>query len=133
MTRDDASAADNDAQPLSITYAFACFLVTDRDRAMTWYERLLGRPPTFIPNDAEAVWQVATTASMYLLADPERAGQGVMTLVVDDLDASVAEIARRGIPTGPIEEIPGAGRKSVITDPDGNALSLIEVFTNSEN
>ncbi|HEX8919415.1 MAG TPA: hypothetical protein VF898_12995, partial [Chloroflexota bacterium] len=115
MTRDDASAADNDAQPLSITYAFACFLVTDRDRAMTWYERLLGRPPTFIPNDAEAVWQVATTASMYLLADPERAGQGVMTLVVDDLDASVAEIARRGIPTGPIEEIPGAGRKSVIT------------------
>jgi predicted enzyme related to lactoylglutathione lyase len=110
-----------------ITYAFAGLVVVDRDRAAAWYERLFGRPPTFLPNDVEAVWQVADTASVYLLADAERAGRGILTLVVDDLDARVAEIAGRGIFPGAIEDIPGAGRKSTTTDPDGNAVSLVEI------
>jgi hypothetical protein len=98
-------------------------VVENRDQAADWYERLLGRPPDFLPNDAEAVWQLAGTASVYLMADAERAGRGVVALVVDDLAASLAEIAGRGIVSGTIEEIPGAGRKSVIVDPDGNAES----------
>lgn len=113
---------------MDITYAFAGLVVANRDRAAAWYEGLLGRPPDFQPNDAEAVWQVAGTASVYLLADADRAGRGVVALVVDDLDASLAEIAGRGIATGAIEEIPGAGRKAVLTDPDGNAVSIVEIL-----
>ena len=64
---------------------------------------------------------------MYVLADPDRAGHSAVTLVVDDLDATLAEIAGRGIVPGPVEEIPGAGRKSVITDPDGNEIGIVEV------
>jgi predicted enzyme related to lactoylglutathione lyase len=118
----------NGSAPMGITYVFAGLVVTNRNQAAAWYERLLGRPPDFLPNDAEAVWQVAGTASVYLLADADRAGRGVLTLVVDDLGASLAEIAGRGIVTGAIEEIPGAGRKAVMTDPDGNAVSIVEIL-----
>jgi predicted enzyme related to lactoylglutathione lyase len=111
---------------MDVTYAFAGLVVTDRDRAAAWYERLLGRPPTFLPNEAEAVWQVAVTASVYFLADPSRAGHGIMSLVVDDLDATLAEIAGRGIVADRIE-VMEAGRKAVIPDPDGNIVSIIEI------
>ena len=116
---------------MEISYVFAGLVVTDRDRATAWYERLLGRPPTFLPNDAEAVWQIASTASVYLLADPARAGHGVVALVVDDLATTLGEIAGRGITTWEIEEIPGAGRKANFVDPDGNRVSFLEIRANT--
>jgi hypothetical protein len=116
---------------MDINYVFACMAVVNRDQAAAWYELFLGRPPDFLPNEAEAVWQVADTASIYVVVDPDRAGHSVVTLVVDDLDATLAEIAEHGIATGAIEEISGAGRKSVITDLDGNSLSLVELLATS--
>lgn len=116
---------------MNVTYAFACLLVTDRDEAVAWYERLLGKRPDFLPHDREAVWQLAATASLYVLVDDVRAGRGVVTLVVDDLDATLSEITARGIKPGRIEEMPGAGRKSVITDPDGNEIGLVEIAANT--
>ena len=112
---------------MNVTYAFAGLVVTNRDRSAAWYERLFGRPPTFLPNDDEAVWQVANTASMYLVVGADGAGGGVMALVVDDVDATLAEIAERGILPERMYEIPGAGRKAVVIDPDGNAISLLEI------
>jgi hypothetical protein len=116
---------------MDITYVFASMAVVNRDQAAAWYELLLGRPPTFLPNEAEAVWQVADTASIYLLANPDHAGHSAMALVVDDLHATLAKLAERGITTGAIEEIPGAGRKCVIPDPDGNAVSVLEILATS--
>ena len=113
---------------MKIGYVFAGLLVRDRDEAAAWYERLFGRPPTFLPNEREAVWQVADTASVYLLADAERAGHGILTMVVDDLDAALAELAQRGIVPDTTEEIPGAGRKGIMTDPDGNVVSLVQLL-----
>jgi predicted enzyme related to lactoylglutathione lyase len=112
---------------MKITYAFACQPVADRDQAAAWYERLFGRPPTFLPNPDEAVWQVAETASVYVLADPDRAGGGIVTLVVDDLDAALAEMGTRGIVPGEIEIVGSAGRKSTVLDPDGNRVSLVQL------
>lgn len=80
-----------------------------------------------LPNNAEAAWQLADSASLYLLEDPVRAGRGVITLVVDDLDALLPEIAARGLTPGPAEKVGTAGRKCVITDPDGNAVSIVEL------
>ncbi|MDQ2744106.1 MAG: VOC family protein [Chloroflexota bacterium] len=116
---------------MDINYVFAGIVVANRDQAAVWYERLLGRPPDFLPNETEAVWQITSTASVYLVADPDRAGHSVIALVVDNLDTTLTEIAGRGISTGAIEEIAGAGRKSVITDPDGNALSMLEIVSPS--
>lgn len=112
---------------LDVSYVFAGLVVSRRDQAADWYARLIGRPADMLPNDAEAAWQLADSASLYLLADPARAGRGVFTLVVDDLDGVLAEIAARGLTPGPTELVGTAGRKCVITDPDGNAVSIIEL------
>jgi catechol 2,3-dioxygenase-like lactoylglutathione lyase family enzyme len=112
---------------VSVSYVFAGLIVTDRDRAADWYARLLGRPADMLPNDAEAAWQLAESASLYLLADPDRAGQGILTLVVDDLEAAAAQLRQRGIAVPPPEQVGGAGRKCAIADPDGNTVSLVEL------
>jgi hypothetical protein len=113
--------------PMQVSYVFAGLVVASRDRAAAWYERLLGRPPTFLPNDTEAVWQLADTASVYLLADADRAGGGIVALVVNDLDATLAEIAGRGIEDWTVQDIPRAGRKAILRDPDGNEVSFLEI------
>jgi hypothetical protein len=38
---------------------FAGIPVRDYTAAAAWYERLLGAPPSFLPNDIEAVWELA--------------------------------------------------------------------------
>ena len=111
---------------MNVTYVFAALIVRDRDAAAAWYERLLGRPPSFLPNDEEAVWQLAETGAVYILADTSRAGQSLVGLVVDDLDQTLAMLAKHGITPREIEHVPG-GRKAVIIDPDGNEIGLIHV------
>jgi hypothetical protein len=116
---------------VNVSYVFTGLTVSSRDTAAAWYERLLGRPPDFLPNDAEAVWQLAAMASFYVVADParpDRVGRGLMMLVVDDLDSCLAEIAERQIALGEIEVIGEAGRRCPVTDPDGNVVSITEIW-----
>ncbi len=113
---------------MDISYAFACQVVSDRDQAAAWYQQLLGRPADLLPNDAEAMWQLTGTSSVYLLADTGRAGRGTLTLAVTDLDAAVTELGGRGIVGGRAEVIAGAGRKCVFADPDGNEVALVELL-----
>src|SRR4051812_42947578 len=55
-------------------------------RAVDWYERLLGAGPSFLPNDVEAVWELAEHRYVYVELLPERAGRAMHSLFVDDLD-----------------------------------------------
>lgn len=112
---------------MDVTYVFAGLVVSHRDRAADWYARLFGRPADMLPNDAEAAWQLAKSVSLYLLADPARAGRGVFTFMVDDLDGVRAEITARGLTAPPADQVGAAGRKCVITDPDGNAVQIVEL------
>ncbi len=127
----DPGAARDGRDDVTVRYAFAGLAVRELAAAAAWYERLLGRPPTFVPNETEAVWQLASTASLYVAVDAERAGGGIVTLAVADLEAEIAQIAERGIAMGAVEEIAGAGRKSVARDPDGNAIALVQVLAGS--
>jgi len=111
---------------MKISYVFAGLIVADRDQAAAWYARLLGRPADMLPNDAEAAWQLASEASLYLLADPARAGRSVFTLIVPDLDAELVRMAASGITPSRIDVI-GAGRKGVIVDPDGNEIGIAQL------
>jgi len=111
---------------VTVEYVFAGLVVSDRDEAAAWYSRLFGRSPDMLPNEAEAAWQLTESASVYLLADPARAGHGVLTLIVDDLDAELAAIAARDLVTRPAEETP-AGRTCKLTDPDGNSIQLAQL------
>jgi predicted enzyme related to lactoylglutathione lyase len=112
---------------MSIEYVFAGLAVTRLDAAIEWYERLLGRPPDMRPNEREATWQVAQTASVYVVADDDRAGRSAVTMFVDDLDAELEGITRRGIAVGEVETAPGLFRRVMISDPDGNAIQLAEL------
>ena len=102
---------------------FAGLPVTDHDVARAWYERLTGRPPDMEPHASESVWRLGGSAWIYVVADAERAGHGLLTVIVDDLDAHVAELAARGLRTGPIERLAQV-RKAEIRDPDGNRITF---------
>ena len=56
-----------------------------------------------------------------------RASRGLVTVAVSDLDGAVADLAARGVVCGPVEAVGDAGRKAVATDPDGNAVALVQV------
>ena len=103
---------------------FAGIPVTDYAAALPWYEQFFGERPSFLPNDAAAVWEVAEHRYIYIVQDPERAGNVLVFSFVDDLDERVAKIARRGIE--PAKRItPAAGVTKVIyRDAEGNEISL---------
>lgn len=56
------------------TDVFASIPVGDRDAAVSWYGRLLGRPPDLIPNKDEAAWRITDSGWIYVIADAVRAG-----------------------------------------------------------
>ena len=103
---------------------FAGIPVADYAAALGWYERLLGSPPTFFPHDTEAVWQLAEHRYVYIVQRPEHAGHAMHTIIVDDLDALVAQIADRGLDPVERETYSNGVRKITYRDPDGNEIGL---------
>ena len=103
---------------------FACMSVTDYAASLVWYERLLGSPPSFIPNEIEAVWTLAEHRYLYIEQRPTQAGHSKQTLFVDDLDAVVAQIAARGIDPAAQETYDNGVRKMTYRDPDGNEIGI---------
>ncbi len=110
---------------------FASVPVADLRAALSWYEDLFGRAADIVPNEREVMWCVAGNGWLYVIEDPERAGMTVVTISVDDLDQLVAELANRGISSGPIEAVGDAGLKSNVADADGNLISWIQVAMGS--
>ena len=103
---------------------FAGIPVGDYERAVAWYERLLGSGPSFLPNATEAVWELAEHRSVFIEERPEHAGHAMHTILVDDLDAVVEEIAARGIEPAERETYSNGMRKATYRDPDGNEIGF---------
>jgi predicted enzyme related to lactoylglutathione lyase len=114
---------------MAFQYLFAGVAVSRLEAALAWYERLLGRPPDVVPHDREAMWEVAGTGWIYVVADAERAGKALVTMLVEDLEHELAMIAARGILAGPVETAPGRYRKAIIEDPEGNRIQLGEALS----
>lgn len=57
---------------------FAGLAVSEYQRALTWYKRLLGSEPAFLPNATEAVWELAEHRYLYIAELPERAGRALL-------------------------------------------------------
>src|SRR4051794_19816624 len=102
---------------------FAGIRVRDLAAARPWYECLLGAP-AFFPNSTEVVWRVADERFIYIQEDPARAGEGLVTAVVDDLDAVVANIASRGLEPVEHETYDNGVRKVTYRDDDGNEVGF---------
>jgi predicted enzyme related to lactoylglutathione lyase len=103
---------------------FAGISVNDYAAAAEWYERLFGRPPSFIPNETEAVWELAEHRYIYIEHRPEHAGHTLHTIFVDDLDALVTQIAGRGLEPAKRETYSNGVRKATYIDPDGNEIGF---------
>ncbi|MCC7023157.1 MAG: VOC family protein [Thermomicrobiales bacterium] len=112
---------DNRGMALSL---FAGIPVNDYAAALTWYQQLFGSPPTFIPNDREAVWELADDRSVYIELHPGHGGHAMHTIFVDDLDAVVAQIAERGLEPARRETYENGVRKITYRDPDGNEIGF---------
>src|SRR3984885_16247215 len=103
---------------------FAGIPVTDYAAALPWYEQFFGRPASFLPNDTEAVWEVAEHRYIYIVQEPERAGRALVLSYVDDLDDRVAKIARRGIEPAVRETYDNGVTKVIYRDAEGNEISF---------
>jgi predicted enzyme related to lactoylglutathione lyase len=103
---------------------FAGIPVSDYARALLWYERLLGSTPTFVASATEAVWELAEHRSVVIEERPEHAGHAMHTIFVNDLEALVEQIARRGLEPAERETYPNGVRKATYRDPDGNEIGF---------
>jgi hypothetical protein len=103
---------------------FAGVPVTDYGTALPWYERFFGREPSFLPNDTEAVWEMAEHRYIYIVQEPGRAGNALVLSFVDDLDSRMAGIAGRGIEPAKSETYDNGVTKVTYRDPEGNEISL---------
>jgi uncharacterized protein YndB with AHSA1/START domain len=110
--------------PVGLTALFAGVSVADYGAALEWYERLLGGPPLFHPNEKEAVWEVAPSRSLYVQHRPEHAGHALVTLFVGDLAERVAGIAARRIEPHLDEAYDNGVRKVTYQDPEGNEIGF---------
>jgi predicted enzyme related to lactoylglutathione lyase len=106
---------------MHITHAFAGIAAADYPALRDWYERLFGREPDLVPHDREVAWRLTETGWIYVVEDPERAGRGLLTLLVDDLDAHGEELRERGFEP---QEVEDGVRKLELVDPEGNRVSL---------
>ena len=106
------------------TEVFSGIPVSDFRAALDWYQRLFGAKPSFFPNETEAVWSIGAQRWVYIIVDAKRAGGAIQTIMCSDLEATIDQIAARGL-TFSQEEIPGEGvRKVMYYDPDGNEIGL---------
>jgi hypothetical protein len=121
-----ASSAGGEAIRLEVVLValFAGIYVSDYEAGTEWCARLLGHEPSFIPNDTEAVWQLAEHRSVYINVQPQDAGHSVVTIVAGHLDDRVATIAESGIQPAKQETHGNGVRKVLYRDPDGNEIGF---------
>ena len=103
---------------------FAGIPVTEYAVALPWYEQFFGAQPSFLPNDTEAVWEVAEHRYIYIVQEPERAGNALVLSFVDDLDDRVAKITRQGIESAKRETYDSGATKVIYRDAEGNEISF---------
>lgn len=109
---------------MDVTNLYAAVAVSDIDEARDWYARLLGRKPDRQPMRIDVEWDLAGSGAGGLqVVQTDRPGGSMVTIAVDDIDATVEEIRDRGIE---IESSPHEGPfwLTQVCDPDGNLITF---------
>jgi hypothetical protein len=116
---------------MDVTRVLAGIAVTEIEQAGRWYGALFGRPADAEPMDGLAEWYL-DGGTVQIVLDEGRAGGSLATLWVPDLREALADLddladlAEHGGPSGALDE---TALFTTLEDPDGNAITLVEVGT----
>lgn len=111
------------AADLTITNVLAGIAVEDLGDALDFYERLFGRLPDARPMSEVAEWKLPGGGWVQVVTDADRAGAGLLTLVVDDLAEELGRLGLQGLV--PVAKSMGDFFKTAkFRDPDGNQIVL---------
>ena len=103
---------------------FAGFPVKDYSVSLAWYERLLGCPPAFLPNDIEAVWELAEHRYVFIKVLPEQASHAFNLVFLSNPDIFIDQITERGLHPTKRETLSNGVRRIIYNDPDGNEVGF---------
>lgn len=112
---------------MSITSVMAVVTVEDFDGGLDWYQRFFGRPADLRPMDGLAEWHLTKTGVVQLVYDSDRGGSALLTLGVEDLDGTIAELAGRGLTVSEVTEGVIA-RIASISDPEGDTITFAQLY-----
>ena len=109
---------------MEILGIFAVACVTDMERSVDWYARLLGRAPDDRPMEGLVQWR-SNGAGVQLVRDLEKAGSSLITVVTPEMARARARLAAVSLRLEP--DVQGDfGIIAQISDPDGNRVTLAE-------
>jgi|SRR4051794_31504989 catechol 2,3-dioxygenase-like lactoylglutathione lyase family enzyme len=123
----------------------AALAVSDLDRARSFYEDQLGLEPGDEEPGISVRYPCGAGTRIFVYLSPDNAGMSEATLAgfsVDDLDATMAELASRGVAFERYDQ-PGLKtdergvfdadgfRAAWVRDPDGNTLAIGQVVTDA--
>jgi predicted enzyme related to lactoylglutathione lyase len=112
---------------MNISKVLTGVAVSDMERAKRWYGVLFGRPFDAEPMPGLTEWHI-DAGVVQLVADARRAGGSLVTLHVPDARAALESLAARGGPSVAVDD--STSDKvlfATVTDPDGNAITIVEV------
>jgi predicted enzyme related to lactoylglutathione lyase len=108
---------------MTLTNALAGIAVDDVGEALFFYEVLFGRPPDARPMNDVAEWKLPGGGWVQIVADADRAGASLVTLVVDDLAEDLGRLSLHGL--SPVAKSMGDFFKTAkFRDGDGNQIIL---------
>ena len=109
---------------MTFTRVLAQAIVSDLDRAVTWYATLFDREPDDRPMDGLAEWHLGESMGVQVWTDVERAGGSTMVIDESDLDGLATRLEQAGVLHAGAQ--PASSFRIVqLEDPDGNRV----VFT----
>lgn len=115
---------------MTITSVLAVVVVAEVQVALPWYERVLGKRADLTPMPSLAEWRLADGGWLQVVSDAGQPGASMLTLEVDDLDATMAELAARGVPITEMDlpDRTDSLRLAQVTDPDGNVVTFAQAL-----
>lgn len=113
---------------MAVKNALAGVAVSDLDRAVSWYRKILGRQPDKRPMENEVEYRFESGGWAQLFVDPDRAGKSSITLVVDDIDQQVSLLRDAGLDAGEPDRSDYADTL-IVHDPDGNQVVFAQAKT----
>lgn len=113
------------SRDMDVTGIFAVACVSDMERSVRWYTKLMGRAPDDRPMDTLVQWRNPGAGGVQLFLDAGRAGRSLITIVTPLMAKARAGLDAAGVKLGP--DVSGDwGIIAQVDDPDGNRLTLAE-------